>query len=213
MTENKLLFANSKLNISTFDAVPGRAPRSWFSISTSKVLDVRGRYAQWNLLSHTTSTSTTATSTTVTPAVNGGGSAVRGSAVRMLRTDEYIRVGIDPYSYLHHSIPQLRTANDVFYAVANTVVVSQRGDRQSVLCDQVTMVPYTEAWLTCAMACVDAGWKVYARADGRQHAYSTMLLCQGIHRRLLERAHSEVVAYDHDLVKKVFALHGATHSM
>lgn len=135
------------------------------------------------------------------------------NAPRMLRTDEYTRVGIDPYSYLHHSVPQLRTAEEVLYAVANTVVVSQRGDRESVLCDQVTMLPYTEAWLTCAMACVDAGWKVYSRPDGKQHVYSTIRHCSGIHRRLMERAQSDVIEYDRDLVDKVFALHRATHSL
>lgn len=180
-----------KLNISTFDAVPNRRPHSWYSISTSKVLDIRGRYAQWNLL-------------------NRGAAESTEPVPLVLRNENFTKAGIDSYSYLHHTVPQLHGAQHVIYAVANTVVISQRGDRQSVLCDQVTILPYPDQWLTCAMSCVDARWGAYVQPNGANQVASVVNLCGAIRARLLELATVQVLAYDPALVKNVTALHRST---
>lgn len=205
-----------KLNVCTFDAVPGREVRPWFAISTSKVLEVRGRYAQWNLLRRSTTTTavenrTTTTAPAPTDPFVAGGAARRPPLT--LRGEEFVQAGIDTYSYLHHTVPQLHGPNDVLYAVANTLVISERGDKQYMLCDQVTLLPFPEQWLTNALACVDAKWKAYAQPSGAPQLFSTVRLANAIHARLLERARSDIVAYDGDLVQRVLALHYATKKL
>jgi hypothetical protein len=169
-------FIYRMLEIGSYDADAGRQPHGWSEAFTSKSLRIRGNPAQWELL--------------------------HGAAGSSLRAGTYLRAVIDAYSFIRPSCPQSVSEAPVF-AVANTVVVKVRGEVTRITCDQVTLIPYCEAWLVAALRCVDKTYDSMSCAGAGT-------VCAKIRRCMQAHARSPCVGYDKQLVDLLLEMHQLT---
>jgi hypothetical protein len=164
------------LEIGSYEAVPERQLHGWSETFTSKSLRIRGNPAQWELL--------------------------QGAVGSSLRAGTYLRAVIDAYSFIRPSCPQSISEAPVF-AVANTVVVKARGEVSRVTCDQVTLIPYCEAWLVAALRCVDKAYDSMSCAGADT-------VCAEVRQCMHAHARSPCVGYDKQLVDLLFEMHQLT---
>lgn len=155
------------LTVGNIDYIPENETQhhQWYEISLPRQTNLHGYYAKWELLQSKLAIDTRA-SPSDQKKEEGETTAASKSVVKSFAEEEWSRAKIDYYSYLAYSYPQFKdpTREGPVYAVANAVLISQRGeDRVNINCDQVTFLPYDEHTLLLIMVSISQRWMTYVQ--------------------------------------------------